>query len=221
MTKRLAALIPLSLIAAVVVAPGIAQASNVPTHVSILISRGLGTSFHGQVSAPQKPACRASRSVKLERKKSSQTSFTTVGTDNSSSAGAWSVPTSVVANAQYRAVVASKPSGPDTCTAVTSVITTAFATHSSLAQGAGNFHGKVTSAASCVSPRTVKLQKKGIYQTTFSPLAGASGSTSASGIWSINASVPAGTKVRAWVTARQGSATASCMSLVTPAITAT
>jgi hypothetical protein len=70
------------------------------------------TELSGVVNSPH-AACRGGRKVMLQRKTSAQDSFTNIGSDTSAAAGAYSVHTNPVLNAQYRTTVLAKKLGGD------------------------------------------------------------------------------------------------------------
>src|SRR5215218_10399917 len=105
MTKRMAALFIAALVVAAL-APAAANADTFSTSTTIKINT-LGNGFSGVVKSP-KGACVSNRHVTLQRKKTGQTSFSNVGTDNTAANGAWNVNSAPFDKAQYRAVVASK-----------------------------------------------------------------------------------------------------------------
>jgi hypothetical protein len=82
------------------------------------------TELSGVVKSPHS-ACLGGREVTLQRKKVGQASFTNIGKDKSATHGAYSVHTTPVANAQYRATVRAKAlSFPSACKAATSAAVT-------------------------------------------------------------------------------------------------
>ncbi len=159
----------------------------------------LGNSFKGKITSIAD--CVNGRTVKLQR--STGGSFATIGTpDVSSSNGTWEVATSPVNNAQYRGLVSPKTVGTDACMGAKSTVTTAHNSSVSIVQGGStNFHGTVTSVSACKSNRTVSLQRKTIYDTTFHTLA--ADATSSTGVWQVNTSVVSGASYRASVSAKQ------------------
>jgi len=176
------------------------------TKSSIAIG-SLGNSFKGKITSVSD--CVNGRTVKLQRSTGGG-AFQNVGTpDTSSSNGSWEVATDPVNNAQYRANVGAKTVGTDACMATVSTITTARNSSVSIQQGGStNFHGTVTSIAACESNRTVTLQRKTIYETTFHNIG--SDATSPTGVWQVNTAVVSGASYRASVAAKQAGAN-SCL----------
>lgn len=169
----------------------------------------LGNAFTGKVSAVS--ACVSGRTVQLQRKNPGATAFTNIGTpDTTASNGAWSVATSPVSNAQYRGSVKAKTAGSNACMAALSPTTKAIPTNLTIQQGgSSNFHGNVNSAVSaCESNRTVTLQRKTVYESTFHNIG--SDASSSTGFWLVPTAVASGASYRASVSARQVGA-ASCL----------
>jgi hypothetical protein len=165
-----------------------------------------GNSFKGKITSVTN--CVNGRTVKLQR--STGGGFVNIGSpDTSSSNGSWEVATNPVNNAQYRGNVAAKTVGTDACLAANSTVTTARNSVVSIQQGGStNFHGTVTSVAACESNRTVTLQRKTIYETTFHNIG--SDGTSPSGVWQVNTTVVSGASYRSSVAVRQAGAN-SCL----------
>jgi len=210
MSKRLIAL-PVAIIAIAVFAPGIANAASFNTAASIAIS-STGKAFKGQVSSPA-AKCKPNRHVTLKRKNPGGSSFVNIGTDTTSSTGAWSVNTNPIANAQYVAVVSSRKAGNDTCKGVASKVTTARKTTTTIVKGSNNFHGKLGSPSSaCLNNRKVNLQRKTIYQSSFSTIG--SDQSSTTGVWQVNTNPISGASYRASVVARQVGTATSCMAVL-------
>jgi hypothetical protein len=188
-------------------------ARNTNTTIAIGAS---GTVFKGTVTSTS--SCTSARKVTLQRKLSGGTSFSNVGTATTATNGTWSIATSPVNNAQYRAFVAGKTVGTDACMAKTSSTTTARNSVVSIVQGGStNFHGTVTSLAACVPSRTVTLQRKTIYESLFHNLS--SDATDAGGVWQVNTSVISGASYRASVSARQVGSN-SCLNDLSPVVVA-
>src|SRR4051794_28519398 len=162
MTKRIVAL-STALIAIGVFAPGIANAATINTTATIAIQGAAGNAFGGKVNSPS-AQCKSARTVVLRRKSPGSTEFVNVGSDKTPSTGAWSVNTSPVSGAQYRALVASKSlGGGNSCKSAISPTVTARQTTTTIAIGVlGNsFRGAVSSSnTNCVSGRHVTLQRK-------------------------------------------------------------
>jgi hypothetical protein len=185
---------------------------------STIAINSLGNAFTGKVSAIT--ACVSGRTVKLQRKNPGATAFTNVGTpDTTASNGAWSVATNPVNNAQYRASVAAKTAGANACMAGLSKTTKAIPTTLTIQQGGStNFHGNVNSAvAACKSNRTVTLQRKTIYETTFHNVG--SDASSSTGVWQVPTAVVSGASYRGSVSAKQ-TGTASCLDDLSPVVVA-
>jgi tetratricopeptide (TPR) repeat protein len=200
-------------------APALAGAASFSTTATISIS-STGGAFTGQVRSLH-AACKPGRRVVLERRKAGQTSFSSVGATTSNSAGTWSVATSPSANAQYRATVAQRKVGSDTCSSATSPAVTARATTSTISLNGGTFKGKLASpSSSCLAARNVTLQRKRPGDVGFS--AAGTATSDGSGNWAVGSTPVAGSSYRALVAARQVGATA-CMSgtsaLVAPNLT--
>jgi hypothetical protein len=176
------------------------------TKSSIAIG-SLGSSFKGKITSIS--SCVSARTVKLQRKVGTG-AFQNIGTpDTSSSNGSWEVATNPINNAQYRANIAAKTVGTNACMATVSTITTARNSVVSIQQGGStNFHGTVSSIAACESNRTVTLQRKTIYETTFHNLG--SDATSNTGVWQVNTAVVSGASYRASVSVHQAGAN-SCL----------
>jgi hypothetical protein len=200
MTKRLVAL-PIAMLAIALFAPGIANAANFNTTLSISITPG-GAGFKGKVGSPH-GTCVPNRTVTLQRKASGGSSFTNIGTDKSASNGAWQINTTVQQNAQYKAVVSKKAVGGGTCLAKTSKTLTARQTKSSIVIGSlGNsFKGKLTSTTSCISGRTVNLQRKTPSQSTFLNV-GSPDTSASNGTWEVATNPVANAQYRASVSGK-------------------
>lgn len=185
------------------------------TKSSIAIGAPAGTSFKGKITSVTD--CVSGRTVKLQRSTGGGP-FQTVGSpDTSASNGAWEVGTSPVNNADYRANVSAKTVGTDACMAANSSITTARASSVSIQQGAGNFHGTVSSVAACKNNRTVTLQRS-VSGGPF--LSQGSDATNSSGAWSVNTAVVTGAEYRAFVGAKQSGAN-SCLEDFSPTVVGT
>jgi hypothetical protein len=165
-----------------------------------------------------KGACVSNRHVTLQRKKTGQTSFSNVGTDNTAANGAWNVNSAPIDKSQYRAVVASKNlAGTNKCRAAVSPTTTAHKSAVTIQQGATNFHGVVNSVPACEPNRRVNLQRKTIYQSSFSTIG--SDTTSSTGFWVVGTNPISGASYRSVVTAKQNGPN-SCMPDTSPVIVA-
>lgn len=177
----------------------------------------LGNAFKGKVTAVT--GCVAARKVTLQRKNPGATAFVNVGTPaTTQSNGTWTVPTDPVNNALYRAKVSAKTSGANACMAALSSSTKAIPTVLTIQQGGANFHGNVNSAVTaCKSNRTVTLQRKTIYETTFHNIG--TDASSSTGAWLVPTAVISGASYRASVSARQVGA-ASCLNDLSPVIVA-
>jgi hypothetical protein len=219
MSKRLVAL-PVALIAIAAFAPGIANATNFSTTSTITIA-STGKAFTGTVKSPHS-ACVPNRNVVLQRKLQGQQSFTTVGSDKTNSAGAWSVATNVASGAQYRALVSQKNlSASNRCNGATTAVLTARNTTSTIVINTlGNaFNGKVGSVSSaCIQNRTVRLQRKNPGGTTFANI-GAPDATDANGNWSVLTDPVANAQYRGSVAAKKSGSNA-CMAALSPVTTA-
>lgn len=216
MSKRLVAL-PVALIAIAALAPGMANAANIGSSTSIaLISAG--NAFKGGVGSPANK-CKANRHVTLKRKKAGQTSFTNIGSDTTNSSGGWEINTSPVANAQYVAALSARNVGGDTCKGNLSPVTTARPSSTTIAFGASNVHGTVSSPVTACEPtRNVKLQRKTIYQASFTTIG--SDNTNSNGFWRVDTPLVNGASYRGVVRARQANKTTSCMSKVSATLVA-
>ena len=206
MTKRMAALSIVAALGIAAIIPATASAATFSTHTTIAIN-SVGNGFAGKVTSPRS-SCVPSRHVTLQRKLAGHTSFSNVGSDVGASNGTWNITSAPVANAQYRAKVASKAVAGNTCAATTSTVTSARATSVSIVQAAHNFHGKVNSVSACVPNRKVTLYKKGIYSSTFSPIG--SDVTDSAGNWLVSTTPTSGASYRAKAGAKQAGAN-SCM----------
>jgi len=186
-------------------APGIANATNSTISISMSPS---GTAFQGKVGPA---ACDSARTVQLKRAPSGSTNFTTIGSDNTDSAGNWKINTTPQVNAKYKATVTAKGS----CTTATSKTLTARQTKSSISIGTPvgqSFKGKVTSTpAECVNGRTVKLQRKTTGQTGFSNV-GSPDTTASNGTWEVATSPINNAQYRGSVAAKT-SGTDACMAV--------
>jgi hypothetical protein len=210
MSKRTVALIVAALTIGVLAVPVTANAAQFNTSSTIAIA-STGGAFTGNVTSPA-TKCKNARHVTLKRKNSGGTSFVNVGSANTNSAGKWTISTNVVA-------VAKKTVGADTCKAGSSTITTAKSSSSNLAQGPGNFNGKVNSPNStCIANRKVNLQRKTIYQAAFSTIG--TDQSASNGVWQVNTVVVSGASYRGQVVARQVG-NISCMQAFSPVKVAT
>jgi hypothetical protein len=72
------------------------------------------SNFHGKVSSPA-DGCVPNRHVALQRKGIYQSTFNTVGDDDTAANGAWIVPVTPTPGASYRAFVSAKQVGPNSC----------------------------------------------------------------------------------------------------------
>jgi hypothetical protein len=213
MSKRFVALCIAALgIAALL--PAAASAATFNSSTSIAIN-SLGNGFRGTVTSP-KPSCKTGRHVSLQREKPGQTSFTSVGADTTAANGAWNIPSNPIAGSKYRAVVNTKSGGGTICKAAISLTTIARKTTTTIAQGANNFHGKVSSFSSCVASRNVALQRKGIYATQFNTIG--TDVTDHNGNWSVTTNPVSGAKYRALVAPKQVG-TNSCMQGISTQVT--
>jgi hypothetical protein len=194
--------------------PVAASAATFNSSTSIAIN-SQGNGFKGTVTSP-KPQCKTGRHVSLQREKVGQSQFTAVGADTTAANGTWNITSNPISGAKYRAVVNTKSGGGITCKAAISLTTIARKTSSTIAQGANNFHGKVTSFSSCVANRNVALQRKGIYATQFQTIG--TDVTDSGGNWLVNTTPISGAMYRAQVAPKQVG-TNSCMKAFSPAVT--
>jgi hypothetical protein len=216
MSKRLIAL-PVAMLAIAVFVPGIANAA---TSATIAIQGSAGTSFGGKVNSSHS-ACKANRTVTLQRKSPGATNFANIGSDTSASTGAWSVNTAPVSGAQYRAVVASKNlGGGNSCGGATSTTVTARKTSSTIAIGVplGNsFKGIVNSSnTSCIGGRTVTLQRK-VPGGAFTNLS--SDASASNGAWEVLTNPVNNAQYKGFVSAKQVGSNA-CMAAASTVTTA-
>jgi hypothetical protein len=216
MTKRMLALC-IAVLGVAALLPAAAGAATFNSSTNIAIN-SQGNGFKGTVTSP-KPTCKSGRHVSLQREKQGQTSFTPVGSDTTSSAGAWNITSNPINGAKYRAVVTTKSGGGTTCKAAISLTTIAHSTSSTIVQGANNFHGKVSSPSnSCVANRAVALQRKTIYQSQFNTIG--TDLTDSAGNWLVPTTPVSGAQYRAQVAPKQVG-TNSCMKAFSPVKTAT
>jgi hypothetical protein len=217
MSKRLIAL-PVAMLAVAVFAPGIANATNFNTSATIAIKGAAGTSFGGTVNS-SRSQCKSARAVSLQRKSPGSANFVKIGGDQSASNGAWVVNTNPVSGAQYRAQVAAKKIGANTCRAATSTTVTARKTTNTIAitpLGA-SFKGTVASSnTNCVNGRTVTLQRKlpgGAFQNLNNDATGSNGA------WEVATNPVNNAQYKGFVSAKQVGSN-SCMAVNSPVTTA-